>query len=62
MQKKYSVEKDEATGLYRITALVDLPGVRKGDLGGLIEGEHNLSHEGTCWVSGQARVSGEARV
>jgi hypothetical protein len=48
--------------LYRLKALKDFADVRAGDLGGLVSGEHNLSQEGSCWVSGKARVFGEAWV
>jgi carbonic anhydrase/acetyltransferase-like protein (isoleucine patch superfamily) len=50
--------------LYRIRALRDIPahGVKAGDLGGWIEGGHNLSQDGDAWVSGNAKVSGDARV
>lgn len=36
--------------------------VNKGDLGGYIEKEENLSHEGGCWVFHKARVYGNAQV
>ena len=42
--------------LNRIRLLVDLPSFRKGSIGGWIESEKNLSHEGSCWVSGNGRV------
>ena len=54
--------------LYRIRALRDLPrhGVKAGDLGGYVEGTHNLSGDAWvadhAWVSGNARVYGNARV
>lgn len=68
MDKKYELtdEKIEAfsTTLYRIRALRDIPAfdVKAGDLGGFIEKEENLSHDGDAWVYGDARVSGDARV
>lgn len=48
----------------RIRANVDIPfhGVHKGDIGGLIESEENLSHNGFCWVGRDARVSGGSKV
>ena len=48
--------------LFQIQALQDLPwhDVKKGDLGGWIEKEENLS--GNAWVSGNARVFGNARI
>ena len=38
--------------LYRIESLVDIPsiGVRKGDLGGWVESESNLSQDGDGWI------------
>lgn len=30
----------------------------KGDLGGLVEDESNLEHEGSCWVANEAKVYG----
>ena len=48
--------------LYRIKALKDFSDVKKGDLGGYIEKEENLSHIGNCWVYNNARVFGEAAV
>ena len=45
--------------LHRIRALRDIPaiGVKKGDPGGFIEKEENLSQDGDCWVSDDAWVS-----
>ena len=66
MSKKY-----ELTGitvnygkviLHRIKALKDFGDVKKGDLGGWIESEDNLSQEGLCWVYGVAKVFGNAKV
>ena len=48
--------------LFRIKALVDFGNVKAGDLGGYIEKEKNLSHNGNAWVSGNARVYDNARV
>jgi NDP-sugar pyrophosphorylase family protein len=42
--------------------------IYKGDLGGIVEGEHNLSHEGGAWIDytgmviDTSRVEGEASV
>ena len=70
--KKYKLtkEKIEHNGrtLYRIEALIDFSNVKKGQKGGFIEKEDNLSHEGKAWVYdnacvyGDAWVSGNARV
>ena len=35
---------------------------KTGDVGGWIESDANLAHEGECWVAGDARVAGNARV
>ena len=52
--------------LHRIRALRSfgdvITGVKKGDLGGFVEGEKNLSHRGTCWVYDEAMVFDKARV
>lgn len=72
MNKKYKLLKDnikilsDGRFLYRIKALKEintLTGmVNAGDLGGYIEGEHNLSQEGDCWVNDRALVFGNAQV
>lgn len=62
MEKKYELVKDDfvmvnGNKLYRIKSLVDIePWVAVGQLGGYIEKEENLSHEGTCWVFDHAMV------
>ena len=48
--------------LFQIKALVSFRNVEKGDLGGWIEKEENLSQEGNAWVYGNARVSDNAEV
>ena len=48
--------------LFQIKALISFGDVTAGDLGGYIEKEENLSHDGTAWVYGNARVYGDARV
>lgn len=68
MNKKYELTDETKvignTTIHRIRALRDIPrqGVKSGDLGGWIEKEDNLSHEGDAWVSGDAWVLGDARV
>jgi hypothetical protein len=61
LREDLSINVDEKT-LYRIEALQDLDihGVKKGDLGGYIEKESNLS--GNAWVFDNAKVYGDARV
>ena len=61
-EKKYKLT-DESIAfcgkkLYRIEALKDFADVKKGDLGGFIETDHNLSHNGNCWVYDDAVVYG----
>lgn len=48
----------------RIKALVDIPrhGVKKGQLGGLVAGEFNLSQTGDAWIDKGAIVSDSALV
>lgn len=47
---------------FRIKASKSFGNVKVGDLGGFIESEKNLSHDGYAWVSGNARVYGSAQV
>ena len=66
MNKKYELtsEKISVDGhtLYRIRALRQLNDIRTRDLGGFVESEFNLSHEGCCWVDDNAMVFGDAWV
>ena len=48
--------------LHRIRAVAEFGLVKVGDLGGWIEKEENLSHEGKAWVWGNAKVCGDAKV
>ena len=48
--------------LFRIKALVAFGNVEKGELGGFIEKEDNLSHDGDAWVFGNAQVFDNAQV
>jgi carbonic anhydrase/acetyltransferase-like protein (isoleucine patch superfamily) len=48
--------------LYRIQATKSFANVGKGDLGGFIAKEKNLSQNNDSWVYDNARVSGEAQV
>ncbi len=56
-----TIEVDGRT-LHRIKALRDFGGVRTGDLGGFIESESNLSHDGDCWIYDEAKVYDKAQV
>lgn len=65
--KKYELLKDDTKitlgrTLYRIKALRDFGDVIKGDLGGYIESENNLSHCGNAMVYDNAMVYGNAEV
>ena len=61
---KLSEETLEIDGhvLHRIIALRDFGEVKKGDLGGFIEKESNLSHNSNCWIYNDAVVRGDAIV
>lgn len=48
--------------LHRIKAVKNFDVFKKGELGGWIESEYNLSQEGNCWVSNNAMVYGNAAV
>lgn len=73
--KKYVIVKSESIvhkgrTLYRIKALKTFCVactamsivVKKGELGGFVESENNLSQEGTCWIYNGAKVYGDAKV
>ena len=66
MSKKYELTEETMTYgkviLHRIKALKDFGYIKKGELGGWIESEDNLSQEGLCWVHGKAKVFGNAKV
>ena len=48
--------------LHRIEALRNFSNVYKGEKGGFVESEDNLSQDGDCWIYGTAKVCGNARV
>jgi carbonic anhydrase/acetyltransferase-like protein (isoleucine patch superfamily) len=48
--------------LYRVKALKDFGDVSKGDIGGVVEGTHNLSQEGNCWIYDDGAVLGSGVV
>ena len=62
--KKYKLLDKADNGLHRIQAFVDIPiyRVSKGDIGGFVESEKNLSHHGNAWIAGNAKVYGDAKV
>ena len=61
-ETKTRTVKGKEHKLHRIRALKDFNNVKKGELGGFIEKEKNLSQEGDCWVGGNATVYEDARV
>lgn len=67
MEKKFEltekyVVNELGTKLYQIKCTKTFEYAKKGELGGYIEREVNLSQEGNAWVSGDAQVYGDARV
>ena len=66
MEKKYKLTEEtinvNGRTLHRIEALKDFNDVKKGDKGGFIENEKNLSQSDDCWVYGSARVYNNAVV
>lgn len=65
--KKYKILEDgsikfRGKSLCRIQALIDFADVKAGDIGGYVESENNLSHEGEAWVYDNAIVCDDARV
>jgi bacterial transferase hexapeptide repeat protein len=69
MKKKYKILRDKNTSivingskLYRIQALINFHDVKEGDIGGYIESDKNLSHDGDCWVYDDSKVYDNATV
>ncbi|WP_375618877.1 MULTISPECIES: hypothetical protein [unclassified Bartonella] len=66
MQKKFALTNETRVIsnqiLYRIKTLKDFSDIKAGDLGGFVEKEDNLSHDGNCWVYDDARVYENARI
>ena len=67
MAKKFELTAEFVTNifgkkLFRIKALMAFGDVKEGELGGYLEKEENLDHDGDAWVSDDARVSGDAWV
>lgn len=64
--KKYKLTDEtiqvDGHTLHRIEALKDFGNVKKGDKGGFIEKEDNLSQSDGCWVYNDARVFSNAMV
>ena len=75
IEKKYELLKDdtkeirfkraeniEKVTVYRIKALRSFGDVTEGDLGGYVESEENLSHEGDCWIYDESAVMSKSRI
>ena len=48
--------------LHRIRAVRDFGDVTAGDLGGWVQSEDNLSHDGRCWIYDEGIVCDKAKV
>ena len=62
MNKKYELIPSDIEGLFRVKALKDFNNVKKGDIGGYIQSQNNLSHYGNCWIYDNAVVRDNAKV
>ncbi len=65
MEKKYELTESKiycGITLSRIKALRGFRNVKAGDLGGWVESELNLSHEGNCWIYNDAIVCNISRI
>ena len=64
MDKKYELIplKEFNNKRYRIRALVDGHTYKKGDFGGIVSSEYNLSQKGKCWITKNVFVGESARV
>ena len=67
--RKYEILMDEENTiewndhvLHRIRALRDFGDVKKGDLGGYVENDYNLSHEGNCWIYNNGKAMDNSRL
>lgn len=67
MKKKYEILKTNTYNmngktLYRIIAIRNFGDIKKGEIGGFVESERNLSHNGNCWIHDDAKVYEKAKV
>ena len=66
MEKKYKLTEESiycfGRTIYRIEALKDFDDIKKGNKGGYVESENNLSQEGNCWIYDNAKVFDSAKV
>ena len=66
MKKKYILTNETLNHdghiLHRIQSVSTFGNVAGGDLGGWVESEDNLSHDGLCWIADDAKVYDDANV
>jgi hypothetical protein len=67
LTKKYELTAEKIINvfgveLFRIKSLISFSNVKIGELGGYVQKENNLSHEGNSWVSGDSQVSGDSDI
>jgi carbonic anhydrase/acetyltransferase-like protein (isoleucine patch superfamily) len=66
MEKKFVLTEETCSidnrTLYRIKAIKNFNNIKKGELGGFVEKEDNLSQEGICWIYDDACVYDDAGV
>lgn len=65
MNKKYKLHPwgtFKGIPCYRIESLRHFKNVMKGDLGGIVGGEHILSHEGNCWIPRDSYIFGNNKI
>lgn len=66
IEKKYKITDETiiyfGRVLKKIEALKDFANVHKGDKGGYVETENNLSQEGDCWIYEEAKVFDFAKI
>ena len=61
-EMKYELIPSDREGFYRVKALRDFNDVKKGDIGGYVESEKNLSQLGDCWIYDNAVVRDNAKI
>lgn len=57
MKKKYEILKN---GIIKV--LRDFGDVKKGDIGGVVSSEYNLSHSGDCWIDYDSKAINRSKV
>lgn len=67
MVKKYKILRNDSIDiygkkLYRIQAIRNFGDIKKGDIGGYIQSQKNLAHDGDCWVYDDAVVFENAKI